>query len=213
MRLSLASNSRPTLKRLGKIRGAILDTLDAGGGFATLREVCEALHRSRPRDLVRFKASEKGHDGPLVMLLEAGIVQWVSDVETRREVLRLTPDWLQRLEAARELGGEIEAEHLELERHKRQGAAFRRRLEVVPDPAPTEEEMRISRERRPLERRQAIEAAIARLFAEHPECRMRRVGQIVCQLPGYLSADFQPGEIGLPKDAEVEELLAGEKAS
>jgi hypothetical protein len=212
VRLSLATNSRPTIKRLGKIRGAILDALDAAGGSATLRQVCEVLHRSRPRDLVRFRTSEKGHDGPLVMLLEAGIVQWVSDVETRREVLRLTPNWLQRLEAARELGGEVETERRERDRHKREGEAFRRRLVVVPDPAPTEEEMRERREARPRERRDAIAAAIVRLFAECPEYRSRRVGQITCKLPDYLAADFPRGEVGLPKEAEVEQVLGGEAA-
>lgn len=34
------------------------------------------------------------------VLLEAGIVRWVSDLRTRREVLRLGQDWLRRLEEA-----------------------------------------------------------------------------------------------------------------
>jgi hypothetical protein len=137
------------------------------------------------------------------MLEDAGIITVDGDQ------VSLAENWLERLEEARQLGGEILAQQLEREHHKREGEAFRRRLEVVPDPAPTEEEMRERRERRPRERRKHIEAAIARLFAERPEYRVRRVGQIVCQLPCYLPADFPPGEIGLPKDAEVEEILSG----
>jgi len=148
---------RPAVKRLGKIRGAVVDALDVGGGAITIEDVCEVLHRSRQRDLVRFKASENGHDGPVVMLLEAGIVQWVSVVQTRREVLRLTPDWLQRLEEARQLGGETDdevlsgrknedgqpsfvrhkgVETLQRERHRRKGEAFRRQDEHPADAHP-----------------------------------------------------------------------------
>lgn len=133
VRMGPPTKPRPAVKRLGKIRGAVVDTLEAFGGAAAPDEVCEALRRSRPRDLVRFKASEKGHDGPVVMLLEAGIVQWVSDVETRREILRLTPNWIERIEGARGLGGELEAERLEWERHKRRSKAYRNREKVEVD--------------------------------------------------------------------------------
>jgi hypothetical protein len=198
VRLSLATNSRPAIKRLGKIRGAVLDALDNAGGVSTVTEICEVLHRSRPRDLRRRT---------LPMLEEAGILVVENDLVT------LADNWLERLQEARELGGEILAESLERERHRREGEAFRRRLQIVPDPAPTKEEMRQRRVQRPIERRRAIEVAIARLFAERPEYRSRRVGQVVCQLPGYLPPDFLPGEIGLPKDAEVEEILAGRGAA
>jgi hypothetical protein len=57
------------------------------------------------------------------------------------------------------------------------------------------------------------EAAIALLFAERPEYRGHRAGQIVCQLPRYLPADFPLGVIGLPKDREVEAILNGEAAA
>jgi DNA-binding transcriptional ArsR family regulator len=134
VRLSIAPTDRPTVKRLGKIRGALLDALDVAGGHATIAEMGEALHRANPRDLVRFKVSEKGHDGPVVMLLEAGIVEWVSDVETRREVLRLAPNWLQRLEEARELGKEIEADQLARRRHRLKSHAYRSREKVEPTP-------------------------------------------------------------------------------
>jgi hypothetical protein len=119
VRLTLATNSRPAIKRLGKIRGAVLDVLEASGGSATVGEVCEALHRSRPRDLRRRT---------LPMLEEAGIVVVDGDQ------VSLADNWLQRLQEARKLGGEIQAESLERERHKLQGEAFRRRLEVAPTP-------------------------------------------------------------------------------
>src|SRR5215218_5765240 len=49
VRQGVRSESRPALKRLGKVRGAILDALDAGGGILTLQEVAGALHRKRAR--------------------------------------------------------------------------------------------------------------------------------------------------------------------
>jgi hypothetical protein len=92
-----------------------------------------------------------------------------------------------------------------------------------PRPKPTPEEQRVAAladqgmdERfirpkpDPERRKRAIAAAIAGLFAQRPEYRSRRVGQIVCQLPRYLGPDFPRGPDGLPKDAEVEEILAGE---
>ncbi|MBV9452647.1 MAG: hypothetical protein JOZ19_00780 [Rubrobacter sp.] len=51
---------------------------------------------------------------------------------------------------------------------------------------------------------------LARLFAERPEYRGRRTGQISCRLPWYLPADFPHGPDGLSKDAEVEAILDGE---
>jgi hypothetical protein len=196
VRQSLAPWSRPAVKRLGKIRGAILDALDAAGGTSTVAELCEVLHRSRPRDLRRRV---------LPMLEEARLIS----VSEAGDTVTLATDWLERLEEARELGGEIEAERRDRDRHRRESKAFRRRLEVVPNPAPTDEEMRERRERYPERRRRAIRAAIACLFAEHPEYRTRRVGQVTCALVRYLSPHFPRGPDGYPKDAEVEEILEG----
>jgi hypothetical protein len=112
VRLSLAPRPRPAVKRLGKIRGAFLDALDAAGGSSTVVEICEVLHRSRPRDMRRRV---------MPMLVEAHIITVDGDEVT------LAADWLQRLEEARELGGEIEAERRELANHKRSSEAFRRR--------------------------------------------------------------------------------------
>lgn len=123
VRFSVVTDSRPAVKRLGKIRGAVLDALEASGGSATAAEICEALHRKRPRDLRRRV---------LPMLEEARLITVEGDAVT------LAPDWLERLEETRELGGEIEAERLERERHKRQSEAFRNRekpLESKPSTA------------------------------------------------------------------------------
>ena len=117
VRLSLAPRPRPAVKRLGKIRGAVLDALDAAGGSASVVEICEALHRSRPRDLRRRT---------LPMLEEAHIIAVEDGMVT------LAPDWLQRLDAARELGGEIDAEDLARNRGRLKSEAFHNQDKVVP---------------------------------------------------------------------------------
>jgi Domain of unknown function (DUF3854) len=124
---------RDRIERLGKIRGAILDVLDTAGGSATLEEVTNTLHKARSRDLVRCKTKVGGRNGPVIWLLQAGIVEWVCDVETRQEVLRLTGDWLDRLEDARELGKEIEADELARERHKARSQGYREWLKLSPE--------------------------------------------------------------------------------
>jgi hypothetical protein len=199
------------IKRLGKIRGAIVDALEASGP-STLQEVADTLHKSRPRDLVRCKTSPGGRNGPVIMLLQAGIVEWACEVESRREVLRLAPNWLEAIENARKLGEEIQQEELDRQRHKRESEAFRNRHKVKADEAPAEDEMRERRESYPGRRRQAIQEAIARLFAERPEFRTRRPGQVTCALIKYLDPDFPRGSEGYPKDAEVEAILSGAAA-
>jgi len=202
---------RDPIKRLGKIRGVMIDALDANAGELEMVELASILHKKRPRDLVRAKArgSKSGRNGPAIMLLQAGIVEWACDVATRREVLRLTPNWLEALENARRLGEEIEAEERDQARHRRQSEAFRRRHETKADKDPAEDEMRGRREGGAERRRQAIEAAIAELFREHPEYRGRRAGQVTCALARYIGPDFPRGPDGLPKDAEVEAILEG----
>jgi hypothetical protein len=194
VRKSVKLESRDRIKRLGKIRGAILDVLDAAGGSATLEEIAITLHRSRPRDLRRRN---------LPMLEEAAIIVIDDDV------VRLTEDWLERLEEQRDLGKELEADELATERHKLKSRAFHGRHQVQADEAPTEDGMRERREGYAERRRQAIEAAIAELFRERPEYLRRRVGQISCALAHYLGPDFPRGQDGLPKDAEVELILDG----
>jgi hypothetical protein len=197
VRKSVKPEPRAAIKRLGKIRGAILDVLDAAGGTATLEEIAEALHRSRPRDIRRRN---------LPMLEEAGIVVVADDV------VMLTENWLEALDAARELGQEVEADELAATRHRLKSRAFHSRHRHRPDQAPAEDEMRAARESYPERRRQYIVDAIARLFEERPEYRTRRAGQVTCGLINYLDPDFPPGQDGYPKDAEVEAILSGAAA-
>jgi hypothetical protein len=117
VRQGVRSEPRPAVKRMGKTRGAILDALDAGGGVLTLQEIADALHRKRARDLRRRS---------LPILEEAGIITVEGDVVT------LAEDWLDRLEDARELGGEIEAEEHARRRYKDKSRAYHNRQEVEP---------------------------------------------------------------------------------
>ncbi len=110
---------RAGVKRLGKIRGAVLDVLDEAGGSTTVAQICEVLHRSRPRDLKRRV---------LPMLEEERIIYVEGDVVT------LAGDWFERLHQARVLGKETEAELRDQKRHQREREAFRRRRETAPDP-------------------------------------------------------------------------------
>lgn len=203
------------IKRLGKIRGAIVDVLDAAGGTADLQEIADALHRARPRDLRRRN---------LPMLEETGIVVVEGDV------VHLAENWLEALEAQRELGREVTtrytmivggteqevviegADELATRRHKLKSRAFHSRHERPADEAPDEDEMRDRREGYAERRRQCIAAAIARLFAERPEYRTRRAGQVTCALINYIGPDFPRGQDGAPKDAEVEAILEGRAA-
>ena len=195
VRRSVKPEPRDRIKRLGKVRGAILDTLDVAGGTATLQEIADTLHRARPRDLRRRS---------LPMLEEAGILVVNDD-----DVVRLTDNWLEALEVARDLGKEVEADERDVTRHRLKSRAFHDRHKVKADEAPTEDEMRAARESYPERRRQYIAAAIACLFAEHPEFRTRRAGQVTCALTKYLDPGFPRGQDGYPKDGEVEAILNG----
>jgi hypothetical protein len=117
VRQSPPPERRPAVKRLGKVRGAILDVLDAGGGVLTLQEIADALHRKRARDIRRRN---------LPMLEEAAILTVDGDVVT------LAAGWLDRLEDARELGGEVEAEELARRRYKQKSRGYHNRQQVEP---------------------------------------------------------------------------------
>lgn len=107
VRQSKPAEPKPAIRRPGKVRGALIDTLDAferAGGRFTLADLCAALHRKRPRDLTRRKKpGSKGRDGLLIMLIDAGIV--VLDGEH----ISLTPDWRERLDDVRRAGREIDS--------------------------------------------------------------------------------------------------------
>jgi hypothetical protein len=106
---------RKGIKRLGKVRGAILDALDAGGGTLTLQQLAETLHCARPRDIRRRN---------LPMLEEASII----DVDG--DVVRLSDNWLEALEEQRQLGKEIEAEELARTRYKVKSRSYHGRHDV-----------------------------------------------------------------------------------
>jgi hypothetical protein len=197
VRQGVRLESRDRIVRLGKVRGAILDVLDAAGGSATLQEIAEALHRKRARDIRRRN---------LPMLEEAGILTVEDDV------VILVDNWLEALEVQRKLGKEVEADELAAVRHRLKSRAFHNRHKVKVDEAPVEDEMRAHRDGYAERRRRAIEEAIARLFQERPEYRGRRVGQITCAIARYVGPDFPRGQDGYPKDAEVEAILSGAAA-
>ncbi len=94
---------RPPVKRLGKIRGALIDALDVHGP-RTLEELAAILHRKRPRDLARRKNPEtgKGQDGLLIVLEEAGIIT------IEGGTVSLTANWREALEDQRRLGREVD---------------------------------------------------------------------------------------------------------
>jgi hypothetical protein len=119
VRQGVKPQPRDPIKRLGKIRGAMLDALDDAGGSATLQEIAATLHRARPRDLRRRN---------LPMLEDARIIVVEGDV------LTLAEDWLERVKEQRQLGKEIEAEELDYVRYEKKSRAFHNREHVKPDP-------------------------------------------------------------------------------
>jgi uncharacterized protein DUF3854 len=119
VRQSVKLEPRDEIKRLGKIRGAILDVLDKEGRPMDINELAAALHRRRARDIRRRT---------LPMLEEAGVLK-VDD-----DVVSLTDDWLDALEDQRRLGKEIEADELARTRHKLKSQAYHDRDKVEPPP-------------------------------------------------------------------------------
>jgi hypothetical protein len=107
---------RPYVKRLGPHRCAVLDSLEDAGGEITVHELCEVLHRSRPRDVKRRI---------LPMLEEAGIIKVDGDV------IRLASDWLARLEEERERKGEISHAEEQREDHRKQRERYRDYLQTI----------------------------------------------------------------------------------
>ncbi len=110
----------PYVKRLGPHRCAILDALEDAGrrgeGELTLQELCEVLHRSRPRDVRRRI---------LPMLEKAEIIKCEGDV------VRLAGDWLEKLEEEREHKGEISRAQQQREDHRKERERYRGYLESV----------------------------------------------------------------------------------
>ncbi len=187
--------SAPGIRRLGKSCEAAIDHLvDRAGGTMALEELADAMGVSRVRDFRRRVVSR---------LEAAGVA------ECSGNVVSLVADWLEVLNEERENAGEIAAYRRDMAKYDREREAYRKRNENRPNRSPSQDEMQRFREGYPERRREAIEAAIARLFREHPEYRERRAGQITCRLMFYLPEDFPRGPDGAPKDAEVEAILDG----
>jgi len=106
---------RDRIERLGKIRGAVVDALEIADGHLTLQKLCEVLHRKRTRDVRRRVLPQ----------LEA-----LGVIKVEGNVVRLTADWSERLEAARRIGGELEADELAERRRKLNSCAYHRRHET-----------------------------------------------------------------------------------
>lgn len=110
--------ARPKHKRLGKIQGAMIDALDvAAEGELPLEDLYDVLKPGRRPEKRRHRDLRQRQ---LPMLEEAEIVTVKEEL-----VVKLTDNWLEALENARELGGELEAEDLARARHRRERVAFR----------------------------------------------------------------------------------------
>jgi hypothetical protein len=198
---------REHIKRLGKGAGAVIDALEALGGELPLAELYGRLHPDRsPGDRKRWRPRD----------LRRRVIARLEDVGVVRcegNTVILTAEWLEALNRDRERAGEIEVHRRDMRDYSRESEAYRNRHSVKPERAPTEREMQERREAGQEGRTDAIRAAIARLFAERPEYRGRRAGQITCAVAmHYLGPDFPLGSLGIPKDAEVESILEGAAA-
>src|SRR5215203_3578326 len=162
-KLSMLPKPREGVKRMGKRRGHLLDALDCAGGTLTLREL-GAITGRRPWDLVRRKKTEKGREGLLVWPERAGIV--IIDGDT----VSLTPDWLDRLETERELGGEVEMAEIAERRYKRKCADYHEQGPV--EAMPTEEPP-------PLRGPERVEEMVRERAKEDLEARIERQRQKV----------------------------------
>ncbi len=129
VRESKLPQPRDRITRLGKIRGAIIDALDEGGPM-DINELAATLHKKRARDLFRRKKTAKGYDGPAVMLEEAGII----GIEDDRVIL--ADNWLDRLEEAREIGGELEAETIARRKYEEKSRGYHARDKTPPAEEP-----------------------------------------------------------------------------
>jgi hypothetical protein len=134
VRQSTKAEPRDRIERLGKIRGAILDALEAAGGTLTLRQIVETLHRSRPRDIRRRN---------LPMLEDAGIIR------VDGETVSHADNWIEALEDQRRLGKEIEAEELARKRYRLKCRAYHGRNET-PKSRPSAEGLKAVRRSREL---------------------------------------------------------------
>ncbi len=200
------------IKRLGPHRGAILDALEAAGGELHIENLCEVLHRKRPRDVRRRI---------LKPLEDAGILECEGDV------IRLAGEWLDRLEEERERTGEVKQAEKQAEKHREQSKRYREHLERERCGTPKASLAAMRRTRKLRERGlreireeeerdraptpPAVEALLTRVLGQQDRVRMgqlyemaideglrwrdvqtavRRMGYRVEHLPEYLNLEF-----------------------
>jgi len=170
-----AVGERPYVKRLGPHRGAVVDVLEWSGAELAIHDLMEALHRptSRRRDFKRRI---------LRPLVKAEIL------EVGGDVVRLTADWREALEAERLDKGEIEQAERQRARYREESAAHRTHLEAARHGATRASiaavrrskalrERRLREMREEVERDRAstppeIEALITRILAQHDRIRV-----------------------------------------
>lgn len=179
---------RSTIRRLGKGCGAVIDALERyPGGSATVEELAEDLHKSRPRDLRRRVVSR---------LEEAGVVECSGDT------VALVADWLAALNRERESAGEIAAHRRDMARYSRERAAYSNRdrtpAEPVPEPPPAGEVGELERVPDPAPE---LVAALRSYLDRHPRRRQ--------ESPRWLSVALWAEELlpDKPPPAAVEVAL------
>jgi DNA-binding MarR family transcriptional regulator len=200
-------HSSPGLVRVASAgRIACIDHMERINAWVPARVIADALGISRAYDM------RKRYLEPL----EArGIV------ERSGKLWGLTEGWQEALEQLfeeeealeRKLYSGLTADERQKKRREESRERWRNRENSHPESAPSEDDMRESRDSYPERRREAIKAALARLFREYPEYRGRRVGQITCRLMFFLPDELPRGADGVPKDAEVEAILDGERGA
>ncbi len=121
---------RETLRRAGKIAGAIVDHLERTGDWITWKDLAAMMGHKRPRDL-------RARQGKY--LAEAHVVECSGDA------VRLTADWLDALSRMRSVDGEISDHRRNMAEYARQRDAYRNRHRNTPDRAPTAREMDLAR--------------------------------------------------------------------
>lgn len=105
----------PAIKRLCPHRGAVVDALEDNGGELHIENLMEVLNRTgRPRDFRRRI---------LQPLEESGVIVLEGDV------IRLSLDWLDRLNERRRRDGEIFQAELQAEKHKAESKKYREHRE------------------------------------------------------------------------------------
>src|SRR5215207_1683363 len=157
--------------RMGKSRAALLHAVaecPAGGSPASRGALAARLGR-KPDSLKK----------PLRWLMETGLI-----VRTSRGHYAPAPDLERRVEDARVLGGEPEADRLQMARHERERSRYRSRDKIRTDRAPTEEELDADPRREHREKRRRVDVLVAhgmrRDFATREVFRARE--------PGFTSA-------------------------